>query len=120
MSYDDADIIDARATSAWDQRPMYFERAHQDGRTYYRLVYVDGRGSGIFTDAQHARETIAHWRAKGWLTSDARDQRLPGDVGAVRDVEIAHPSFELPRASADDFELSGGNVEAGRKQGNLF
>ena len=34
------------------------------------------------------------------------NQRLPGDVGAVRDVEIEHPTFDLPRARPEDFALT--------------
>lgn len=50
-----------------------------------------------------------------------QDVRLPGDVGAVRDVEVPDaPLADLPRADPRDFNLSGGDVEAGRKQGSLF
>jgi len=48
------------------------------------------------------------------------ETRLPDDVGAVRDREVAHPTFEQPKARPEDFELTGESVEKGRTQGALF
>jgi hypothetical protein len=38
--------------------------------------------------------------------SGFRQARLPGDVGAVQELEVAHPTFDLPRAKPDDFALT--------------
>jgi hypothetical protein len=37
---------------------------------------------------------------------DPRQSVLPGDCGAVRALEYAHPTFDLPQADPDDFELT--------------
>ena len=107
---DDRDILTAVARHLDDR--MRFERVRPHrGRTYYRLL-ADDRPSAVVMDATRARETIAYWRAKGWiLTDDPRQPRLPGDVGAVRDVEIPDPHFALPAAAPADFTLT---AECGR------
>src|SRR5262249_1554791 len=53
------------------------------------------------------------------LPTGEAQPRLPGDVGRVRDREIEHPQFDLPKRDGD-FELTRGDVEDGRTQGELF
>lgn len=77
----------------------------------------DGIDFSVELTSDHARRA-EYDRIRAEMAGP-QDVRLPGDVGAVRDLEVPHPSFELPKAG-DDFTLSGGNVEDGRKQGNLF
>lgn len=52
--------------------------------------------------------------------AEAAQPRLPSDVGAVRDLEIAHPTFDVPKADPDAFDLTAESVEHGRKQSSLF
>ena len=69
---DDGDIVTIRVNFPCRVSPVahHFERAHQDGRVYYRLVSTYGTSSGVFTTAAGAREDIAYWREKGWLVAD--------------------------------------------------
>jgi hypothetical protein len=46
------------------------------------------------------------------VTREPEDQRLPGDVGAVRDLDIPHPAFDLPKPDPNDFELTAEAVPA--------
>ena len=45
---------------------LRFETVRQDRRLYYRLL-ANSRSGGSLTDEKHARETIAYWRANGWI-----------------------------------------------------
>lgn len=105
-----------------------------DGRVHLAVIGCSCAGfpyASACRGHQSEREktwTRAEWQEHirtGWVqrftTPDSQGApRLPGDVGAVRDLEYPHPSFDLPRASGDDFTLTGGDIEAGRKQGDLF
>jgi hypothetical protein len=64
----DADILDVSAVHPEFKCVMDFEPVRQDRRQYYRLR-MNGQGGGSLTDLQHARETVAYWREKGWLQS---------------------------------------------------
>ena len=70
VTVSDADVLAVLATHP-NFGDLRYERAHQDGRVYYRLL---GRrtpdrpwsGGGALTTLAHARATVAYWREKGW------------------------------------------------------
>ena len=64
---DDNDITSVRGMTASFGTICRYERVRQDRRVYYRLL-INGRSGGSLTDAKHARETIAYWREKGWIS----------------------------------------------------
>ncbi|MCR4374153.1 MAG: 2'-5' RNA ligase family protein [Acidobacteria bacterium] len=59
-------------------------------------------------------KAVSPARTEDILATGEIQPRLPGDVGAVRDQEVADAKLELKRADPDDFSLSAQAVDAGQ------
>jgi hypothetical protein len=66
VTLDDTDITSVRGYHP-DFETISFERVKQDRRIYYRML-ANGKGTGSLTTPQGARQTIAYWRSKGWVS----------------------------------------------------
>jgi len=79
-----------------------YRRGYADRATGHEPDPPGGRPLGRRAYLRGYRQ--AH--ADGATGDDIRQGRLPGEAGAVRDRDIAHPAFDLPRADPHAFELT--------------